>query len=78
LNGSIVAWASGFVTDDLGNRFIFSILAPSASYIAAPAAMRPAATKADPGLHVPMAPDVAVPFNITLAMPLFLAIIEST
>ena len=28
VNGSIFAWLSGFVTDDISNRFIFSISAP--------------------------------------------------
>lgn len=78
LNGSVVAWASGFITNDFGNRFIFAILAASASYIAVPAAMRLAAPKADPGLYVPMALGVTFPFNITVGMPIYLAVIQST
>jgi len=76
LNGCVVAYASQFVTHDLGNRFIFAILAASASYIAVPAAMRLAAPKADPGLYIPMALGVTFPFNITVGMPLYLAIIN--
>lgn len=75
LNGSVVAYLSQFVTHDIGNRFIFSILAASASYIAVPAAMRIAAPKADPGLYVPMALGVTFPFNITIGMPLYFMII---
>ncbi|MEY4110064.1 MAG: hypothetical protein RLZZ46_418 [Bacteroidota bacterium] len=78
LNGSLVAWSSILVTDDTGNRFIFAILAASASYIAVPAAMRLAAPKADPGLYIPMALGITFPFNITLGMPLFLGIIQHT
>lgn len=78
INGCIVAWASQFVTQDTGNRFIFSILAASASYIAVPAAMRLAAPKADPGLYIPMALGVTFPFNITVGMPLYFIIVEST
>ena len=37
INGSIVAIISSFVTDDVANRFVFAILAASASYIAVPA-----------------------------------------
>ncbi|MBK7707597.1 MAG: sodium-dependent bicarbonate transport family permease [Acidobacteria bacterium] len=78
LNGSVVAFASKLVTADAGNRFIFAILAASASYIAVPAAMRLAAPKSDPGLYVPMALGVTFPFNITIGMPLYFAIVRAT
>ncbi|TAF34484.1 MAG: sodium-dependent bicarbonate transport family permease [Cytophagales bacterium] len=77
VNGVAVAFLSAFVTDDVGNRFIFSILAASASYIAVPAALRLAAPKADPGLYIPMALGVTFPFNITLGMPLYFMIVKS-
>ena len=76
LNGCTVAYLSQFVTHSVGNRFIFAILAASASYIAVPAAMRLAAPKADPGLYIPMALGVTFPFNITIGMPLYFAIIS--
>jgi hypothetical protein len=76
INGSIVAFASQYVTHDIGNRFIFSILAASASYIAVPAAMKLAAPKADPGLFIPMALGLTFPFNITIGMPLYYMIIN--
>jgi hypothetical protein len=78
INGSIVAFASGWVTQDVGNRFILAILAASASYIAVPAAMRIAAPKADPGLYLPMALGLTFPFNITIGMPVYFAIIQHT
>jgi hypothetical protein len=77
LNGCVVAFLSGSITSDVGNRFIFSILAASASYIAVPAAMRLAAPKSDPGLYIPMALGVTFPFNITIGMPLYYLIIHS-
>lgn len=73
-NGCVVALASGLVTDSIGNRFMFAILAASASYIAVPAAMKLAAPKADPGLYIPMALGVTFPFNITVGMPMYYAI----
>lgn len=76
INGCLVALTSQYITDDIGNRFIFAILAASASYIAVPAAMRLAAPKADPGLYIPMALGVTFPFNITVGMPLYLMIIK--
>lgn len=76
INGSAVAFASKLVTHNTGNRFIFAILAASASYIAVPAAMRLAAPKADPGLYIPMALGITFPFNITIGIPLYFAIIQ--
>lgn len=78
INGLIVAVLSGFVTDSVGNRLMFAILAASASYIAVPAAMRLAAPKADPGLYIPMALGVTFPFNITVGLPLYYATIRYT
>ncbi|MFN9799389.1 MAG: sodium-dependent bicarbonate transport family permease, partial [Bacteroidota bacterium] len=78
INGCLVAWASGWITPDVGNRFIFAILAASASYIAVPAAMQLAAPKADPGLYIPMALGVTFPFNITVGMPLYYEIVLHT
>lgn len=77
-NGSLVAFVSQYITHDIGNRFIFAILAASASYIAVPAAMRLAAPKADPGLYIPMALGVTFPFNITIGMPLYFFIINQS
>lgn len=76
INGCLVAYMSSLITDSIGNRFLFAILAGSASYIAVPAAMRLAAPKANPGLYLPMALAITFPFNITLGMPLFMGIIQ--
>jgi hypothetical protein len=75
INGSLVAILSQFVTNEIGNRFIFAILAASASYIAVPAAMKIVAPKANPGLFLPMALAITFPFNITFGMPIYLSII---
>lgn len=75
INGVLIAITSQFVTDDVGNRFIFAILAASASYIAVPAAMRIIAPNADPGLYIPMALGVTFPLNITIGMPIYYQII---
>jgi uncharacterized protein len=76
INGCVVAIASGWITESVGDRFLFAVLAASASYIAVPAAMRLAAPKADPGLYIPMAIGVTFPFNITIGMPLYFFLIE--
>jgi uncharacterized protein len=77
INGCAIALLSGLFIHDIGNRFIFAILAASASYIAVPAAMRLAAPKADPGLYIPMALGVTFPINITIGMPLYYLIVNS-
>lgn len=78
LNGSIIAVLSSFVTDDITNRFIFAVLAASASYIAVPAAMKITVPKANPGLYLPMALAVTFPINITVGMPLYFLIVQNT
>jgi hypothetical protein len=78
VNGCIVAVASGSFITATGDRFLFSILAASASYIAVPAAMKLAAPKANAGLYVPMALAVTFPLNITLGIPLYFSIINMT
>jgi hypothetical protein len=75
-NGCMIAFLSSFVTPEISNRFMFSVLAASASYIAVPAAMKLAAPKSNPGLYIPMALAVTFPLNITIGMPLYLAIIK--
>lgn len=75
-NGCCVAILSSFVTSDIANRFMFAVLAASASYIAVPAAMKLAAPKANPGLYIPMALAITFPLNITIGMPIYLSVIN--
>jgi uncharacterized protein len=76
-NGCVTAVLSGLITQEIGNRFMFAILAASASYIAVPAAMKMAVPKANSGIFVPMALAVTFPFNITFGMPIYLMIINT-
>ncbi|WP_366183539.1 sodium-dependent bicarbonate transport family permease [Flavobacterium ovatum] len=76
-NGCLFAILSSFITDDIANRFIFAILAASASYIAVPAAMKITVPKANPGLFLPMALAVTFPINITIGMPIYFLVIQS-
>jgi hypothetical protein len=78
LNGCVFAILSGYVTADVSNRFIFAVLAASASYIAVPAAMKITVPKANPGLFLPMALAVTFPFNITVGMPIYFLIVQNT
>lgn len=78
VNGCAIAWISLIVTDDITNRFMFAILAASASYIAVPAAMKISVPKANPGLFLPMALAVTFPVNITIGMPIYFLIVQNT
>jgi len=77
-NGCVIALLSGFIMDDVGNRFIMSILGASASYIAVPAAMKIAVPKANPGIYIPMALAITFPVNITLGLPIYMYLIQIT
>jgi hypothetical protein len=76
VNGCVVAFLSGYVISETGDRLLLSILAASASYIAVPAAMRIAAPKANPSLYLPMALAITFPLNITVGLPLYLYLIQ--
>ncbi|MDN5214746.1 sodium-dependent bicarbonate transport family permease [Fulvivirgaceae bacterium BMA12] len=78
INGCLFAILSSMVTSEISSRFIFAILAASASYIAVPAAMKIAVPKANPGLFLPMALAVTFPFNITIGMPIYFLIVQNS
>jgi hypothetical protein len=54
-----------------GGAVIFAILAASASYIAAPAAVRVSLPEANPGYYVTTSLGITFPFNLVLGIPLF-------
>ena len=76
-NGVLFGLLSSLLTDDISNRFIFAVLAASASYIAVPAAMKISVPKANSGLFLPMALALTFPVNITIGMPLYLLVVQS-
>ncbi|WP_395051286.1 sodium-dependent bicarbonate transport family permease [Flavobacterium sp.] len=76
VNGCVFAMLSSLVTTDITNRFMFAILAASASYIAVPAAMKITVPQSNPGLYLPMALAVTFPINITVGMPLYFLIVQ--
>lgn len=65
-----------FLGLSMGDAFLISILAASASYIAVPAAMRLSIPKANISLYVPMALAITFPFNIVIGMPIYFQIIK--
>jgi hypothetical protein len=55
----------------LGGTILLATLAGSASYIAAPAAMRSAVPEANPALSLTAALAITFPFNILIGIPLY-------
>ncbi|MBU3670950.1 MAG: sodium-dependent bicarbonate transport family permease [Sinobacteraceae bacterium] len=60
----------------LGDTFLLTVLAASASYIVVPAVVRYAIPEANPSLYFTMSLAVTFPFNILLGLPLYLWVIE--
>lgn len=58
----------------LGGTTLLAVLAASASYIAAPAAIRIAIPEANPSLSIGAALGITFPFNLTIGIPLYLEI----
>lgn len=71
VNGFLGALAGAAAGLSTGGVAVLSTLAASASYIAAPAAVRIALPQASPGLYVTASLGVTFPFNITLGIPLY-------
>lgn len=57
-----------------GGAMLFMVLSASASYIAVPAAMRVALPEANPSVYLTLSLGVTFPFNLTLGIPLYLAL----
>jgi hypothetical protein len=68
LGGVLVGWAIGLSP---GSTTLLAVLYASASYIAAPAAMRIAIPEANPALSIGAALGVTFPFNVVLGVPLY-------
>ena len=61
-----------FVGMSPGGAAVLGAMVGSASYIAAPAAVRIALPKASPGIYLTMALGITFPFNLVVGIPLFL------
>ncbi len=58
----------------LGGATLMGVLAASASYIAAPAALRSSVPDADPSIYLGLALGITFPLNLTIGIPLFYSI----
>ena len=62
---------------ELGGATLLGVLAASASYIAAPAAIRMSLPEANPTFYLTASLAITFPFNITLGIPLYFAVARS-
>ena len=69
--GALVGWSIGL---SLGGTTLLAVLAGSASYIAAPAAIRIAVPEANPSLSLTASLGVTFPFNIFIGIPVYFGI----
>jgi uncharacterized protein len=70
-NGVLGVWLGQLAGLSLGGATVLGVMSASASYIAAPAAVRIALPEANPGYYLTAALAVTFPFNLTLGIPLF-------
>jgi uncharacterized protein len=68
LIGALVGKSIGL---SIGGTTLLAVLAASASYIAAPAAIRIAVPEANPALSIGAALAITFPFNLTIGIPLY-------
>jgi hypothetical protein len=72
VHGTVGILAARLLGLDTGTGMLLGTLAASASYIAAPAAMRLSLPEANPTFYLTAALGITFPFNITLGLPLYL------
>lgn len=71
LHGAIGVILGQFVGLSLGGATLLGLLAASASYIAAPAAVRLSLPDANPTLYLTSVLAITFPFNITIGLPMY-------
>jgi hypothetical protein len=73
--GGMIGWGAGLLLGlSSGGVFLLMTLCASASYIAVPAAMRLALPEAKSGIYLSLSLGITFPFNLTLGLPLFMAV----
>ncbi len=74
LGGTLIGWWLGL---SVGGTMLLATLYASASYIAAPAAMRIAIPEANPALSMGASLGVTFPFNVIVGIPLYLEMAQA-
>lgn len=71
INGTIGVFGATLVGMSPGGAAVLGAMAGSASYIAAPAAVRVALPRANPAYYLTLALGITFPFNLALGIPLY-------
>lgn len=77
VNGALGVWLGQVTGLSLGGATLLGVLSASASYIAAPAAIRVSLPEANPTLYLTSSLAITFPFNITLGIPIYLGIVRA-
>lgn len=76
VHGCLATAAAVWIGMSPGDAAVFGVMVGSASYIAAPAAVRIALPEASPGIYLTMSLGVTFPFNLALGIPIFLKLAQ--
>jgi hypothetical protein len=76
IHGLLGVWLGHLVGLSVGGSTILGAMASSASYIAAPAAVRIALPQANPTYYLTAALGITFPFNLTLGIPLYFLVAQ--
>jgi len=71
LFGSLGVFIGNFVGLSLGGATLMGVLAGSASYIAAPAALKTSVPEANPSIYLGLALGITFPFNLIIGIPVY-------
>lgn len=74
VHGVLAVWLGGIVGLSASGAAVLGAMVSSASYIAAPAAVRIALPEANPTYYLTAALGITFPFNVTLGIPLYYAV----
>ncbi len=74
VQGSLGVWLGSLAGMSVGGAMVLGTMAASASYIAAPAAVRIALPQANPSYYLTASLGITFPFNLTLGIPIYYAI----
>lgn len=77
INGSLGVLVGSAVGLSVGGAALLGVLTGSASYIAAPAAVRLALPQANPAYYLTTSLGITFPFNLILGIPLYLALAQA-
>lgn len=77
INASMAAGFAGLFGLPLGDAFLLTVLAASASYIVVPAVVRYAIPEANASLYLGMSLCITFPFNIIIGIPLYFTALKS-